>query len=213
MINKDTEIYCSFAKEAGNVGCKVFNTAFKYYDMNKIYKSFSVDNIEDAVNAVKTLDIKGFAVTMPFKTEVLDYVDYMSNGVKAVGAANTIINERGILNAHNTDYNAAKEVLDECLGVDLYILGNGGYAAAVLTAARDLGYNPNIITRNNWDTIKEIRDSIIFNCTPVENIEVDKSNDFIDCIVSTPTGKRLAWIQASHQFKLYTNKDLPIRSV
>ena len=38
MINKDTEIYCSFAKKAGNVGCKVFNTAFKYYDMNKIYK-------------------------------------------------------------------------------------------------------------------------------------------------------------------------------
>ena len=158
MINKDTEIYCSFAKEAGNVGCKVFNTAFKYYDMNKIYKSFSVDNIEDAVNAVKTLDIKGFAVTMPFKTEVLDYVDYMSNGVKAVGAANTIINERGILTAHNTDYNAAKEVLDECLGVDLHILGSGGYAAAVITAARDLGYNPNIITRNNWNEIKEIRE-------------------------------------------------------
>ena len=213
MINKDTEIYCSFAKEAGNVGCKVFNTAFKYYDMNKIYKSFSVDNIEDAVNAVKTLDIKGFAVTMPFKTEVLDYVDYMSNGVKAVRAANTIINERGILTAYNTDYNAAKEVLDECLDVDLYILGNGGYSKAVHQAAKDLGYNPNIITRNNWNEIKEIRDSIIFNCTPVENIEVDKSNDFIDCIVSTPTGKRLAWIQASHQFKLYTNKDLPIRSV
>ena len=38
-------------------------------------------------------------------------------------------------------------------------------------------------------------------------------NDFIDCIVSTETGKRLSWIQAYHQFKLYTNKDLPIRSV
>ena len=213
MINKNTEIYCSFAKKAGNVGCKLFNSSFNYYEMDKIYKSFSINNIQDAINAVKTLDIKGFAVTMPFKTEVLDYVDYMSNGVKAVGAANTIINERGILNAHNTDYNAAKEVLDECLGVDLHILGSGGYAAAVITAARDLGYNPNIITRNNWNEIKEIRDSIIFNCTPVENIEVDKSNDFIDCIVSTPTGKRLAWIQASHQFKLYTNKDLPIRRV
>ena len=110
-------------------------------------------------------------------------------------------------------FDLPKEVLDECLGVDLHILGSGGYAAAVITAARDLGYNPNIITRNNWNEIKEIRDSIIFNCTPVENIEVDKANNFIDCIVSTPTGKRLAWIQAYHQFKLYTNKDLPIRSV
>ena len=92
-------------------------------------------------------------------------------------------------------------------------MGNGGYSKAVQKAAKDLGYNPNIITRNNWDTIKDIKDSIIYNCTPVENIEVHESNDFIDCIVSTPTGKRLSWIQASYQFKLYTGMNLPIRSM
>ena len=213
MINKDTEIYCSFAEKAGNVGCKLFNSSFNYYGMNKIYKSFSVDSIINSVISVKTLNIKGFAVTMPYKTEVIKYVNEMTDDVKKIGAANTVINDNGHLTAYNTDYLAAKEVLNKCLGVDLYVLGNGGYAAAVLTAARDLGYNPNIITRNNWDKIKEIKDSIIFNCTPVENIEVDQSNDFIDCIVSTPTGKRLSWIQASHQFKLYTGKELPIRSM
>ena len=213
MINKDTEIYCSFAKKAGNVGCKLFNSAFNYYGIDAIYKSFSVNNIESAVNSVKTLDIKGFAITMPYKVQVLDYVDYMSNGVKAVGAANTIINEKGILSAYNTDYNAAKEVLDERLGIDLYILGNGGYSRAVQQAAKDLGYKPNIISRKNWSEIKDIKDSIIYNCTPLENIKVHNSNNFIDCIVSTPTGKRLSWIQASHQFKLYTGKELPIRSV
>ena len=67
MINKDTEIYCSFAKTAGNTGCQMMNTAFYYYGLNKIYKSFSVKSIEDAVNAVKTLNIKGFAITMPYK--------------------------------------------------------------------------------------------------------------------------------------------------
>ena len=157
-IDKDTEIYCSFAKTAGNTGCQIMNTSFYYYGLNKIYKSFSVDNIEDAVKSVKTLNIKGFAITMPYKVQVLDYVDYMSNGVKAVGAANTIINEKGILTAYNTDYNAAKEVLDKCLGVDLYILGSGGYASAVKVAAKDLGYNPKSITRDRWNNIKEIKD-------------------------------------------------------
>ena len=213
MINKDTEIYCSFAEKAGNVGCKLFNSSFNYYGMNKIYKSFSVNNIQDAVNAVKTLDIKGFAVTMPFKTEVLDYVDYMSNGVKAVGAANTIINEKGILSAYNTDYNAAKEVLNECLGIDLYILGDGGYSKAVKQAAKEIGHRPIIITRKNWNDIEDIKNSIIYNCTPLENIKINNSNQFIDCIVSTETGRRLSWIQASHQFKLYTGKELPIRSM
>ena len=74
-INKDTEIYCSFAKEAGNTGCQMMNTAFYYYGLNKIYKSFSVDSIEDAVHSVKTLGIKGFAITMPYKIDVLNYVD------------------------------------------------------------------------------------------------------------------------------------------
>ena len=56
MINKDTEIYCSFAEAAGNTGCQMMNTAFYYYGLNKIYKSFSVKSIEGAVNAVKTLE-------------------------------------------------------------------------------------------------------------------------------------------------------------
>tara|TARA_Y100000361_G_C11115626_1_gene320215 strand:+ start:281 stop:925 length:645 start_codon:yes stop_codon:yes gene_type:complete len=213
MINKNTEIYCSFAKKAGNIGCQLFNSSFNYYGMDKIYKSFSVNNIKDAVNAVKTLNIKGFAVTMPFKTEVLDYVNYMSDGVKDIGAANTIINDGGILTAYNTDYNAAKEVLNECLGVDLYILGDGGYSKAVKQAATELGHRPIIITRENWNDIENIKNSIIYNCTPLENIKIDNSNQFIDCIVSTKTGKRLSWIQASHQFKLYTGKELPIRSM
>ena len=50
-INKDTKVYGSFAKKAGNTGCKSFNSAFYYYQINAIYKSFSVENIEQAVMA------------------------------------------------------------------------------------------------------------------------------------------------------------------
>ena len=213
MIDKDTKIYCSFAKEAGNVGCQVFNSAFNYYGLDSIYKSFSINNIKSAVESVRTLDIKGFAVTMPFKIEVIDYLDKLESGVQSIGAVNTVINDNGYLIGYNTDYLAAKEVLDECMGIDLYILGNGGYSRAVQQAAKDLGYKPNIISRSNWKDIKNIKDSIVYNCTPIRKIKVDKSNEFIDCIVSTPTGRRLSWIHASHQFKLYTGKELPIRSM
>ena len=63
-IDKDTEIYCSFAEMAGNTGCQMMNTAFHYYGLNKIYKSFSVNSIRDAVASVLTLNIKGFAITL-----------------------------------------------------------------------------------------------------------------------------------------------------
>jgi shikimate 5-dehydrogenase len=209
-INKDTELYCSFAKEAGNTGCQFMNSAFFYYGLNKIYKSFSVDNIKDAVDAVKTLNIKGFAVTMPYKVQILDYIDNFDVTVDKVGAANTIINNNGKLKAYNTDYLAAHEFLSSCCGTNICILGNGGYAKAVTVAAKELELNINIITRKSWDDIKKIDNSIIYNCTPVTNIEYNKyTNQFIDSKVITKTGKKLANKQAAHQFKLYTGLEFP----
>ena len=208
-INKDTEIYCSFAKTAGNTGCRMMNTAFYYYGLNKIYKSFSVDDIEDAIKSVRTLNIKGFAITMPYKVEVLDYVDEMTDEVKDIGAVNTVINDGGILKAYNTDYLAAKEILKDWVGSNLHILGNGGYSKAVRSAAESLGIDYNIILRDDWYKIKDTRCDVIYNCTPVENIDIDESNIFIDYIVTTETGKRLATLQASHQFKLYTGLEFP----
>ncbi len=218
-INKDTEIYCSFAETAGNTGCQMMNSAFYYYGLNKIYKSFSVSNIEDAVKSVKTLNIKGFAITMPYKTQVLEYMgtqDMCAENVLEIGAANTILNDNGILTAYNTDYLAAKTVLQRSLGYDLYILGNGGYSKAVQAAAKSLGYDPIVVTRHpnswemGWDNISSIgKNSIVYNCTPVKNIKVNTSH-YIDCIVTTNTGKELATLQASHQFKLYTGLEFPL---
>jgi len=214
-VNKDTEIYCSFAKKAGNTGCQMMNSAFYYHRLNKIYKSFSVDNISLAVKAVKTLNIKGFAITMPYKKHVLDYVDSMEDCVKEIGAANTVINTNGKLHAYNTDYLAALEYLSYYNNKsykdwnEFFILGDGGYAAAVKAAANKLNMPFTNITRNNWDKLNDVKSSLIYNCTPVENLSLDSSNIFIDCIVTTDTGHKLATIQASHQYKLYTKLEFP----
>ena len=203
LINKETKLYGSFSKKAGNVGCTFFNTLFKKHNIDAIYRSFSVNKIEDAVNAARCLGFSGFAVSMPFKKEVLKYVDLLSDEVKSIGASNTIVNLDGELKAYNTDYNAAKEVLSK-ESRPLYILGNGGYAAAVKKAAKDLKLQYELITRKNWNDIPIIRNSVVYNCTPVKNIETHDSCRYIDCITSTESGKELSSIQSSHQFKLYT---------
>jgi len=214
-INKDTEIYCSFAEKAGNTGCQMMNSAFYYCGLNKIYKSFSVDNIQNAVAAVRALDIKGFAVTMPYKKEVLQYVDSIEEKTEKIGAANTVINNNGILTAYNTDYLSAKSFLEgvfrEREYSGFYILGSGGYANAVKQAAADISKEYININRNDWGKIHTITDSLVFNCTPVVDIssEISLTNQFIDCIVTTPTGRALALAQASHQFKMYTGLEFP----
>jgi shikimate dehydrogenase len=112
LINKDTKIYCSFSTNPGNNGCTYFNRKFQEQGINAIYKSFYSNNIEKSIEAVKTLCIAGFAVSMPFKKEVLKYVDTVDRYAVEIGAANTIINNQGHLTAYNTDWIGVVNYLD-----------------------------------------------------------------------------------------------------
>tara|TARA_R110002012_G_scaffold298081_1_gene496339 strand:- start:28 stop:594 length:567 start_codon:yes stop_codon:yes gene_type:complete len=174
-------------------------------NINAIYKSFYSDNIEDSIKAVKSLDIKGFAVSMPFKVEVLNYIDKISKEVKYIGAANTIINNNGYLKAYNTDwvgaYNHLNMFKNSLSSSPLKILGNGGFSKAVQYACNLLEIKFEIIERNQWNLVPQL-EGIIFNCTPVE---VNTKGRLIDGRPSTPSGKSIAYTQANEQFKIYTN--------
>jgi len=159
-----------------------------------------------------TLDIRGVGISMPYKVLCLDFVHEVSEEVNHIGSANTITNLNGVLKAYNTDYFAALQKLSKFPHKDVTILGNGGYAKSVLYAAKLLGKNCLSITRENWTSLHSIKDALIFNCTPVENISkmLDESNSYIDCLIHTNTGKELSLWQASMQFEIYTGKKFPM---
>lgn len=240
-INKDTKIFGSFSLNAGNNGNIFFNYNFKNLGINAIYKSFSITNIEDAIKAAKCLNFSGFAISMPFKKDVINFVDDISDEVKEIGASNTIINNNGRLIAYNTDYigvreivkNKMKEYIDPLIDEinkideineetliklenfynknkkikindDVYILGNGGMAAATKYALNQIYLKYKIIDRKNWNEIKTLKDKIIINCTPVKDIKYNKSNIFIDTLPESIDGKEIHKIQAKAQFYLYT---------
>ena len=211
MINKDTKLYGSFSSLAGNRGCLLFNSCFYFHNINAIYKSFSIDNVEKINHVTRWLNFSGFALSMPFKKQILEYVDEVSSEAQKIQAANTVVNKNGKFIAYNTDYLAAKDILMDKENKSLVILGNGGYAAAVSHAARSMNFNIDVITRKDWQKIVDIKNSIVFSCTPVSSISVHKSNEFIDCLVDTDTGKKLGMLQASYQYKLYTGLDFPLR--
>jgi len=202
MINKDTQIYCSFSSNPGNNGCMFFNDAFKKNDINAIYKSFYSNNIYESVKAVKSLGIKGFAVSMPFKIDILDYVDELDDAVTTIGSTNTIVNNDGWLKAYNTDYLGVMEYLKTFSVNHLYILGNGGFSKAIQYACRLLEINYTIITRGSWNLIDDLQNEILFNATPID--VTSTNNKIIDGRPSTATGKIIALEQAKSQFKIYT---------
>ena len=53
----------------------IFNKQFQMHKINAIYKSFYSDNIKKSIEAVRSLHIRGFALSMPFKIKVLDHLN------------------------------------------------------------------------------------------------------------------------------------------
>ena len=205
MINKDTEIYCSFSSNPGNNGCIFFNDEFERNGIDAIYKSFYSDDIKKSIEAVKSLGIKGFALSMPFKIEALDYVDEVEESARKIGSINTVVNKDGYLKGYNTDWIGVKKYFETRRFDSIYIIGNGGFSKAVQYTCdvMDIGFE--VITRENWNIIEELKDKIIFNATPVD---INTDNFLIDGQPHTDTGREIALYQAKEQFKIYTGVEI-----
>jgi shikimate dehydrogenase len=158
MINKDTTICCSFSQNPTNKGCEFFNKRFTERKMNWAYKAFKIENIRDAVQSMRTLGFRGAGVSMPFKTECLHAVDDMSEEVKTIWAANTIVNDNGELTAYNTDWLAARTLIDNYLRrlnkiETIMIYGTGGLSKAVQYACKSMGISCVVFTRGEIEKL------------------------------------------------------------
>ena len=201
LIDKDTKIFCSFSINPGNNGCVFFNEKFKQNNVNALYKSFFSDNIKKSVEAVKTLGISGFAVSMPFKIEILNYVDQVDDIAQTIGSCNTVINKEGKLIAYNTDWIGIKNyLLQTKIPSSVLLAGNGGFSRAAQFTFNKMKIPFDIITRKNWSDLQN-SDRTIFNATP---IKIDNKNNLIDARPTEYQGKIIARLQAEEQFKLYT---------
>ncbi len=87
-------------------------------------------------------DFSAINVTIPYKQDVIPYLDEISDSAKAIGAVNCIVNKNGILCGHNTDYAGFLYTLKNnnirVTGEKVLVLGNGGAAKAVVAALLSL---------------------------------------------------------------------------
>lgn len=78
------------------------NNSFAKLGLNGAYLCFEIgnDKLEGAVNAIRTLDMRGSNVSMPNKKEVIKYLDKLSPASKMCDAVNTIVNDHGTLTGY-----------------------------------------------------------------------------------------------------------------
>ncbi|TVY00481.1 shikimate dehydrogenase [Cohnella terricola] len=119
----------------------MLNRAFRETGVNGAYAAFHVvpGRLEQAIAGVRGLGFRGLNVTIPHKVEVMPFLDEISEGAKAAGAVNTIVNENGRLIGYNTDgigyvRSLKEEAEPDLTGKTIVVLGAGGAARGILWA-------------------------------------------------------------------------------
>ena len=102
----------SLSARPSNNGTRFHNHLYDQLGLNWIYKAFAPTDLAQAIAGVRGLGIRGCAVSMPYKEDVIALVDEMDPSAKAIDSVNTIVNDDGHLTAYNTDYTAIEQLLE-----------------------------------------------------------------------------------------------------
>lgn len=119
----------------------------KFYDFAGIQGSYELfetpkGKLGELLGRLESEGLTGVNVTIPYKTEIMKYLDSLSPEAEAIGAVNTVLLSGGKRYGHNTDYFGLKALIDsagaELSGASAVILGTGGAARCALKLLRDM---------------------------------------------------------------------------
>ena len=160
-----------------------FAKKFELLGLNKHeYKNFDIQDIAGFSSIIKDETcLKGINVTIPYKEEVMQYLDIIDDTAKAIGAVNTIkFTKRGNLKGYNTDVVGFENSISPYFKSHhkfALILGTGGASKAIAYALKKNKIQYKFVSRKpsgkeeiSYDDLtKEVLNKyhIIVNCTPI----------------------------------------------
>lgn len=175
-------------KLAHSISPEIHQIIFRELNMDSAYHLFEVEKqqVQKAVEAFKVLGASGINVTIPYKLDVMEYLDDIAIEAKKIGAVNTIVFNEGKTTGYNTDYYGFNMLLDkyeiEVKNKNLVLLGNGGASKAVIQCLEDREVHDLVMVSREASTklinnkyriisYQELSNykngNVIINCTPI----------------------------------------------
>lgn len=137
------------------------------------------------MNRLIKMGVRGVNVTIPYKIEIMKFLDDISTPAKIIGSVNTLSFTKDGIKGHNTDYDGFKMLLDyynvSIKGKEFVVLGTGGAAKSVIQWLKDNDAKKiHIVSRDkdqrmegfldfeiiSYSTLETIKKEVIINCTP-----------------------------------------------
>lgn len=162
---------------------KFFAEKFKKEGIkDSVYRSFPLQQIEDFNQLLHTENnLAGLNVTIPYKTQIIPFLDELSPQAAAIGAVNVIQFKNNQLIGHNTDVYGFQMSLERHLNLEqrqskALVLGTGGASKAVVYALESLKIPCKLVSRNSNS-----------NCT-YQDLNTDLLKEYLILINTTPLG-------------------------
>lgn len=186
---------------------------FKETSFDGDYKLYEIprEKLPEIKTFMEDNRLVGINVTIPYKQEIIPFLDEISEEAMQIGAVNTVVRKNGRLIGYNTDYYGFGEMLNfhgiAFTNETAVILGNGGAAKAVSAFVSNNGASEvYIVSRKqnedasviSYDQISDFDNYLLINTTPVgmyPNVEgcpvdisvVEKSSAVVDLIYNPKT--------------------------
>ncbi|MEZ7601207.1 shikimate dehydrogenase [Streptococcus sp. 27098_8_91] len=117
----------------------IHNRAFEATNTNGVYLAWEVEgtDLAETVANIRRYQMFGINLSMPYKEQVIPYLDQLSEEARLIGAVNTVVNQEGTLIGYNTDGKGFFKSLPsfKISGEKMVLLGAGGAAKAILAQA------------------------------------------------------------------------------
>ena len=156
-----------------------------WIDKNKIEASYekkliSKDDLLKVINDVKEEKINGLNVTVPFKKDVIPFLDELSLEATKTQSVNTIYSKNNKVIGHNTDIKGfelnIKKIKFDVDGKNIFILGAGGVVPSIIFALNKMGASSIIVsnrTKNKAENLKNLFNNItVVNWGEVPNFDM-----------------------------------------
>lgn len=184
------EFYGLLGEKLGHsVSPEIHHKVFSILNIEGAYKKFEVskEDLSKVADSIRTLKIKGVNVTIPYKRDIMPYLDFISDEARKIDAVNTILLKENKLYGYNTDYYGFGTIINrnkvETNDKVVMVLGTGGASKAVVTYLLDnnvsklylvsrsknvaSSYDDLRVEYVTYEEIKHVKGDIIVNTTPV----------------------------------------------
>ena len=134
-----------------------------YLDIQSAYEAVHVrcGQLESFVTGARETHRPGWNVTLPHKTDIIDFLDTVDPQAFRIGAVNTVKNDSGRLTGYNTDVAGCEAALKRAGftgGSKAVILGAGGAARAAVAALACMGVHHIVFINQNLERARRLRD-------------------------------------------------------